>query len=337
MNKKPILCLLLALVMLLSLAACGMDTKPAEEPQSQEADTPPAHEELPVETPAPTPEAAHEVDPLLQALFLSLPSIRQDDSRQWRYAVTDLDHNGRFEILAATQHQADRATTLKLWELSENHDALLECSIPLQEDESFPDILSDNTDTFYNASTNTWSYLFYDTILLSENEAYTAKCAVTLKDQTLRYESFAFQYVSSVNGQHIVNFIGLDGKEISPEDYNSAGQLAFFGWEKSSTNFGWFSYEDATDATCLEESLGVFNGERTPDKTNPLPVPQPLGQVDPQGPSSGSAPLFLYVTKNPTNERLSRHRAGRSVQHHAEHRQAPEGRRSLGRLLHLQL
>ena len=73
MNKKSILCLLLALVMLLSLAACGMDTKPAEEPQSQEADTPPAHEELPVETPAPTPEAAHEVDPLLQALFLSLP------------------------------------------------------------------------------------------------------------------------------------------------------------------------------------------------------------------------------------------------------------------------
>ena len=90
---------------------------------------------------------------------------------------------------------------------------------------------------------------------------------------------------STENGKHTVNYIGLNGNEISPEDYNAAGQLAFTGCEKSSSNFGWFRFEDAKDASCLTDSYAVFTGDQTPDKTNPLPVPQPLGQVDPQGPS----------------------------------------------------
>ena len=84
------------------------------------------------------------------------------------YGYLDLDHNGMPELLAASQHQADRATTLKVWELGENMEALYECSVPLEEGESFPDILSENADTFHDTASDTWSYLFYDDILLSE-------------------------------------------------------------------------------------------------------------------------------------------------------------------------
>jgi len=71
--------------------------------------------------------------------------------------------------------------------------------------QSFPDILSENADTFRDPVTGNWSYLFYDNILLSETEAYTAKCSVTLRDGTLSYEQYAIQHVLDENGKRTVS------------------------------------------------------------------------------------------------------------------------------------
>ena len=298
MKRNTIISLLLAFVIIFSLAACGEKAPQPAEPTA-------APTEKPAEpTAAPTPESTEAPeDPQMLALFSNLASMRQQgDDREWRYAVTDLDHNGLLELLAASQHQAERSTTLKIWEVSEKKDTVNECTVNLAEGESFPDILSENADTYHDPD-GSWSYLFYDNILLTDSDAITAKCAVTLRDRTLSYESFAFETVSVQNGQSTVRYMDLDGKEISPEDYNAAGNAAFAGTEKSSSNFGWFSYEEAAEISCLKDSYAVFTGEKNPDKTNPLPQPVPLGEVDPNASSSGTAPLFLYVTKNPTNEK----------------------------------
>lgn len=302
MNRKSILCLLLALAMVFSLAACGGNTpQPAETPAPEAPAT-----EAPAAPAEPTPAPSEEQgDPQILALFRTLPVLQQqDEAREWRYAVTDLDHNGRLELVAASQHQADRSTTLKVWELNEKQDALVECAVKLEEGESFPDILSENADTYHDPILGTWSYLFYDNIVLSESEAYTAKCSVMLRDGTLSYESYAFQLVSVQNGKRSVTYMDLNGNEISPEAYNAAGQQAFAGTEKSSSNFGWFRFEDAKDASCLTNSYAVFTGDQTPDKTNPLPQPRPIGETgSKESDEAGTAPLFLYITKNPTNEK----------------------------------
>ena len=304
MDKKSILCLLLAIAMVFSLAACGgAAPQPAETPAPETA--------APTQAPAePEPTPAPSEDPAaaqILALFPTLPALEQDgQAREWRYAVTDLDHNGRLELVAASQHLADRSTSLKLWELNENNDALVECAVKLEEGESFPDILSENADTYHDPVTGAWSYLFYDNILLSETEAYTAKCSVTLRDGTLSYESYAFQFVSEQNGKRSVSYMDLNGGEISPEAFNAAGQQAFAGCEKSSSNFGWFRFDDAKDASALTDSYAVFTGDQSPDKTNPLPRPRPIGEAPAEeSPVPGSAPLFLYITKNPTNEKRS--------------------------------
>ena len=300
MDRKSILCLLLAIAMVFSLAACGGTApQPAETPAPAPATAEPAATAEPEPTPAPSD------DPAILALFQTLPALQQEgEAREWRYAVTDLDHNGRLELVAASQHQADRSTTLKVWELNDKADALVECAVKLEEGESFPDILSENADTFRDPVTGNWSYLFYDNILLSETEAYTAKCSVTLRDGTLSYEQYAIQHVLDENGKRTVSYMDLNGNEITPEAYNAAGELAFTGCEKSSSNFGWFRFEDAKDASCLTDSYAVFTGDQTPDKTNPLPRPRPLGEPAPaESPVPGAAPLFLYITKNPTNEK----------------------------------
>ena len=167
--------MILVLALALSLAACGgvapqqpeTTAIPTEAPSAGGDSQPTPEPAAPSATPdaQPTEQPA---DPLMQALLQTLPSIKQDASHDWRYAITDLDHNGRVEVLVASQHQADRSTTVKLWELSEKMDSLVECSTKLEEGESFPDLLSDNADTYYDPATGAWSYLFYDNILLSE-------------------------------------------------------------------------------------------------------------------------------------------------------------------------
>ena len=223
-TKKRVLYLLLTLALILSLAACG--SKPADEPAPAEPVSEPTPEPAPEPTPEPTPEPE---DPQILTLFALINRLDLDTEREWRYAVTDLDHNGRYELIAASQHQADRSTTLRIWEVGESLDAASECAIPLEEGESFPDILSENADTYHDAVTDRWSYMFYDNILLSETEAYTAKCAVSFMDRTLSYKSFAFQTVSVRDGRSEVSFMDLNGGEISPEDYNAAGETAFAG------------------------------------------------------------------------------------------------------------
>ena len=178
MDRKSILCLLLAIAMVFSLAACG-----GTAPQPAETAAPEAAETAAPAEPEPAPAPGEEpADARMLALFQTLPALQQPgETREWRYAVTDLDHNGRLELVAASQHQVDRSTTLKVWELNENSDALVECAVKLEEGESFPDILSENADTFRDPLTGDYSYLFYDNILLSENEGYTAKCSATAR------------------------------------------------------------------------------------------------------------------------------------------------------------
>ncbi len=314
MNRKSLLCLLLVFAMLASLAACGeartqLTEAPAPAPDAQPAEPAeqnpaPASAPAPASVPASVPEpVAAQEDLQITALFEALPSMKQDTSREWRYAVTDLDHDGQLELIAASQHLLDRSTTLRMWEV--NDDGVSECAVKLAEGESFPDILSDNADTYYDPATGVWSYMFFDTIIVSENEAYTAKCAVTFSNDTMSYESFAFQIVSEFEGIRLISYMDLDGREIAAESYNAAGEQRFSGCEMSSSNFGWFRIEDASDASCLAKSLAVFNGEAMPDKTNPLPRPQQSGtNLAPQEQTApATAPLFMTITQNPTNEK----------------------------------
>ena len=54
----------------------------------------------------------------INTLFSSFASMKQPGPDIWSYAVTDLDHNGRLELLAACMKGADRRTSLLAWEVT---------------------------------------------------------------------------------------------------------------------------------------------------------------------------------------------------------------------------
>ena len=284
---KRLISYLLALVMVLSLVIGGAGSALAAEAVE-----------------------ASDIDLQLSVIFTQLGKLKQPKGENpWFYSVTDLDHDGNLEFVAATFHPQDRSTNLKVWELSEDRKTLTECTLNKDEDESFPDIMTDVADVYRNVEADTWVYIFYDNVVISEDEVYTVKTAVNLKNGVISYEPFAIQHTVAGKSNRSVTYTDANGLTISPEQYNAAGSNAFAGTERTSVNFEWLTEDDLGSLTRLIDSYKVFAGEKNP--TEAFPVPRPAVLQDSQAaasPAPTAAPTqsqeikFLSVTKNPTNE-----------------------------------
>ena len=256
----------------------------------------------------------------LQLIASKIDNLKQSDSANtWYYTVADLDHDGRLEFLAASLHPADRSTNLKVWTVSTDGTALTECLLNKDEEESFPDLMTDTADTYYVKDTDTWYYMVNDSIVLSDTEAYTIKTAVNLKDGTIGYSAYGVEHAVLAKGMRQVSHTDVNGLGISAEQFNASAANAFAGAERSNTAFEWLTEDKVGDQERLTESYEVFMGTREPTETFPVPkpavlegskadatpVPTPTPAPTPvpaPTPAPAPKPIWLTITKNPTNE-----------------------------------
>lgn len=291
MKKNITVLLILALVF--GFAVCGCGAAPANTANTP-ADEPPAESEAPAATEAPEAEkkAIPDEDAQVSLIFSLLNSFRQDEKTdKWSYTVTDLDHNGRLEVIAASIQGQGRYTNAKVWEISSDKKTLGVCRIPLEEGDSFPDIVTNTADTFHDKKTDEWFYVFNDHVTVSSDELYSSKCALWLEDGVVNSDIYAFQMCQVQNGQMNVSFTDKDGTPITPDEYEAAGANVYAGLERSSTNFDWFSISEAKTASRFADSYSVFIGDKQPAKPESAPESGPK-----------PAPGYLMVTKHPTSE-----------------------------------
>ena len=291
--------LILAAVMLLTTAACGRANAPETTPTPAPAAAP-ADEPAQADTAA-DDAAAQAIDRQLVLLFTDMGTWNQDASGEaWQYMVTDLDHNGRLELTAAKNNADDRTTNLKMWEAGKDGKSLEACKVQNGEG-SFPDVITESTDTFYTARTDEWAYFFHDSTLL-DGGAKTVKCSILLKDGELTVNEYAYEITrTDGKGQTAVTHTDMNGIEISAEAYNDAGMEGFAGSLRGSTNLDWFGIDEVKDVTRLTGSYRVFTGEKQPPNPHAAPVPTPDPSPAPT-PSPTPVPIYLTITKNPTNE-----------------------------------
>ena len=289
MKRKSYLSILLALVMLLSLAVVtGAPAFAADE----------------------SPVSAGVRDQL-QLIASQVSALEQKDTADpWYYTVADLDHDGCLEFIAASQHPKDRSTNLKIWSVSKDGTTLNECRLNKAEDESFPDIMTDTVDTYHVKDTDTWYYMVYDNVVISDYEVYTIKTAVSMKDAVMGYEPFAVEHTVVGKDAKNISYTDSNGIAIAGEKYNAAGNDAFAGAARSNTAFEWLTADKLGSAELLAESYEVFMGTKEPSETFPVPKPAALGGPTPTpvpSPTVSPAPqpvkpTWLSITKNPTNE-----------------------------------
>lgn len=193
----------------------------------------------------------------------------------YQYAVADLDHNGRYEVVVSNMGGTGMYTYSRFYEINENYDGLAECETDFVEGDSQPDLMTGSMGGS-EAPTNTASllktymneqgefyYAVYDTMKNGAAEYYENVRSLTLQDGKILTTPIAYR-TTIYNGETpSVTCTDASGNSISEEDYENAADEYFAGWQESETWLGWQDMNDLGNnaeeiAAQLDQSLNVF-------------------------------------------------------------------------------
>lgn len=245
MKKRHIAGILLAALL---LTGCTGTPAPATEP---------------TEPTAPDLSSPQEQIKLLmnQAALWQVPS--EGASETYYYAVTDLDRNGRLEILAASTQGTGIYTYGTVHEVSADYTDVQECMTPCKEDKDLPEIIMDSTPAAYDADTGCYDYLFTNDTRNGAAEYYQSIVAVRLQDGVLTCTTLANSYDHWIDeGQEEHEYAIPSGDsfmQVGAEQYNSV--MSDYQAERQgfTANFKWFTFDEAVNEAVLTESWETFN------------------------------------------------------------------------------
>ena len=257
---------------------------------------------------------------------------QKDDGNTWYYAVSDLDHNGRLELLATTRTPGDMSW-LKVWEIGPDGKTLTKCtehSIPapigsteetITAEGMLLNLRSNSTDTYYDKGSNTYYYLFTDVaegngkrlLLPGSNELIevgsyvtTGVGAASLKDGSMQNSIILGSCTSYSVDDGDLKVICRNGKleEITLQEFLDISLSAFQGLPHFSTAFDWFIADEAGLLQRFVDSYATFDSVRDADSAEG-------GVAFTASQSAGG----VYITKNPTDEK---HNEGQTAEFIAE-------------------
>lgn len=193
----------------------------------------------------------------------------------YQYAVADLDHNGRYEVIVSNTGGTGMYTYSRFYEVNENYDGLSECAADFMEGDSQPDLMTGSVggpeapaDTAsllktYMNEQGEFSYAVYDITRNGAAEYYENVRSLALQDGKILTAPIAYR-TTIYNGETpSVTCTDASGNSISEEDYENAADEYFAGWQESETWLGWQDMNDLGNnaeeiAAQLDQSLNVF-------------------------------------------------------------------------------
>lgn len=186
---------------------------------------------------------------------------REKNSDVWSYAIADLDHNGRLEVLKVRRGWVEGGPRLLCEELSADG-TRLRGEVALDHT-AVPDLLA-TSDTsgqalvLYDAEKNLYHYIFKETVYHTEYESITTKYALTFSDGVLHVSPLAHYqwnlsgYEGGVTEHYYLPKRGSDvGVEIGVARYNDIENEEFPGCEVRGVAFWWQSAEALKHAASL--------------------------------------------------------------------------------------
>ena len=180
----------------------------------------------------------------------------------YQYAVTDLDHNGRYEVIVSNMGGTGHYTYSRFFEMNENYDGLVECETDFVEGDSQPDIVSKEWKNYIDKD-GECHYAVYDLAKNGATEYYENVRDLSLKNGKIQIEPIAFK-TTIYNGETpTVTCTDANGNTITEEDYERAVDEYFAGVQENITCLGWQNVRELDEdiskaATQLEASLNVF-------------------------------------------------------------------------------
>ena len=179
---------------------------------------------------------------------------------EYYYTVTDLDHDGKLELIAATNQGTGLYTYLNMFEVNDTNDGLTEltCGDTSQEGGSLdlPDIIINGNFVTYNKGSE-YIYIASDFIRGTGTESYEALEAFKLDGANLKVETIARK---SMNGDDVEYKDSADQTITEDEFLNSADTKFGADYTKYETTFQWDLLEGDDMSNKLLNCYKAFAG-----------------------------------------------------------------------------
>ena len=142
----------------------------------------------------------------------------------WFYTITDLDHNGRLEVVTASLQGSGLYTYADIWEVREDFSGIAECKDSLGEGEAYPDIITETASCFHDESSGLYWYLFDDVARSGMAEYYSSKVALCLDNGAveLHYINSKYEKYEDADSEPQVSYGDGEGNPITKEEYEQA-------------------------------------------------------------------------------------------------------------------
>lgn len=184
-----------------------------------------------------------------------------DEGAGYKYAATDLDRNGRLEIICASQQGSGFYTYADFYEVNEKRDKLEKCRYNAADGDSQPDIISQSAR--YCEKDGRICYFFDDDIRAGADYFYVLKDALWLKNGEVSFSGCAV--CSNENGR----IVYLNGKneEVYKEEYDALCEYPFGeDAEYKTAYFEWYELNDGISEENLKQSYMTFLNEEKDEK-----------------------------------------------------------------------
>lgn len=177
---------------------------------------------------------------------------------KYSYAVTDLDKNGRLEIISSICQGTGMYTYTEIYEVTENIDGLKLCESDLMEYDSQADIIKNNWKVFYDNANEKYHYVFDDLTKNGAAEYYENKRDFCLSDGKIAERYLAYKETIYQGDTPAVTYTDLNDVVISEEEYNNYEEKFFEGYEKMMVNIEWLSNLEEMGTEDLKNSYDKF-------------------------------------------------------------------------------
>ena len=154
------------------------------------------------------------------------------------YVISDLDHNGRYEVVVSNMGGTGLYTYSRFFEVNATYDGLVECSTDFIEGDSQPDMITETVDTYIDGN-GEFHYVFSDVLRNGMAESYE-----NVRELVLRNGEIVTKYIASkaiiYEGESVTATChDGEGNVITEEAYETIADNYFGNYEKEITTLEW--------------------------------------------------------------------------------------------------
>lgn len=267
MNKRKGSIFTASVIAILIAFLCGCFMTTPKDDQSSESSVTPAPKNTSAEqdtsdsAPANQPQTEQpdintQLKLIAENISLWLPVPDDYAGEMSYYAVTDLDQNGRPEIIVSHMGGTGIHTNSRFFEVNEQFDGLSECLTDFTEGSSQPDIITDSTAMYYDAAENTFYYIEEDMLRLGAAEYHNFTSAMSLKNGKLTVT--VLKSTAEYYPDYRIIYQNGAGNEITKAEFDKITADAFAGHDKCEAVFGWRDMRELDSVTGTDALVNLL-------------------------------------------------------------------------------